>query len=214
MSSRGSIRAAVKQWSQRKNIPDDVLNDFIEIGLSRATWALRIPPLERFASITISDTGFAQLPADYMEVKELYVTVNGKSKLLERKSINEVESLSNVNFSGTLPELFARFGNYFKIAPWSLGTGTQAGLYYYGIETKMEDDGATNWFCQYAPNVLLYGALQELCDYTRDPEGAALWGNKFTNEINILQAVEDKAAWSGSSLAVSMNGSIRGRMSI
>ncbi len=207
-TNRGGIRASLKQWSQRKAIPDDVLNDFIEIALSTANRALRIPSLEAFQAIPLDANGYAQIPYNYIEAKELYVQVNGQNVLLERKAINEVDFVANANGVGGLPCFFGRFGDYFRVAPWN-GETSVLNLYYYSVIPAMPDDEATNWFTLYAPEVLLYGALSELCNYTRDAEGIQIWSNKFTTAINTIQAVEDRAMWNGSTLAISLTGSTR-----
>jgi len=206
-TNRAGVRASIKQWSQRKNIPDEVLNDFIEIALSKANWALRIPPLEAVAVMTIDAEGLTMLPANYIEAKEFAVTVDGDIISLDRKSIIEVNNLGNNVPSGAKPTAFGRFGQFLKVAPWNLGEVDNAVLYYYQALPTLTDDLSTNWFTKYCPEILLYGALVELCNYTRDAEGAALWAEKFTQAINTLQAVEERANWSGSTLAVSLQGS-------
>lgn len=225
-TNRGGIRASVYQWSQRKNIPEEVVNDFIEIALSRATRALRIPPLEFFQELYISEDGYAQLPYDFQEAKEVYLVVNGKNVLLERKSINEVDWNANANSSGALPCFFGRFGNYLRVAPYNLGSSVPSSrrprpgeeitydpdgpllrLYYYKIIPPMPDDNTENWFTLYAPEVLLYGAMVELCNYTRDLDGMGVWNNKFSEAVNIIQGVEDRAEWRGSTVSISLRGS-------
>ena len=206
-TNRGGIRASLKQWSQRKSIPDEVLNDFIEIALSRATRALRIPPLEAYQSLPITGNGYVLLPSDFMEAKEAYVVINGKNVLLERKAINEVDWNSNITSSGCKPAYFARFGNYLRVAPWTQGVDSLLNLYYFKIIPPMPDDATENWFTLYAPEVLLYGALVELCNYTRDLDGVGLWTNKFTEATNIIQAVEDRAMWNGSTIGITLTGS-------
>jgi hypothetical protein len=206
-TNRGGIRASVKQWSQRKSIPDEVLNDFIEIALSTATRALRIPPLEFFQSLPISANGYVELPYDFQEAKEVYLVINGKNVLLERKSINEVDWNMNASTGVSTPYFFGRFGNYLRIAPWNGSEDALLNLYYYKIIPPMPDDQATNWFTKYAPEVLLYGAMQELCNYTRDLDGMQIWKSKFDESIGIIQAVEDRAAWNGSTIGISLKGS-------
>lgn len=209
-TDRLGIRTAMKQWSQRKNIPDEVLNDFIEISLSRANRALRVPSLEGYTSLAISSTGLATLPDDYLEAKSVDVLINGVTVNLERKSIQEVDSVSNTTIGGaTNPLYFARFMDTLRIAPWGLGTGYSLNLYYFLALPVLSSDTSTNWFTKYCADVLLYGALSELCSYTRDVEGVMLWGKKFDEAINLVQSVEDRAAWAGSTLSVSLNGSQR-----
>lgn len=209
-TDRQGLRTAIKQWSQRKNIPDDVLNDFIEISLSRANRALRIPSVENYAALPISSTGLAALPDDYLEVKSADVLINGVTVNLERKSIQEVNSVSNTTLTGeTVPKYFARFTDNIRIAPWGLGEDSFLNLYYFFAIPAMTLDTDTNWFTEYCPDVILYGALSELCSYTRDVEGVMLWNKKFDETINLVQSVEDRAMWSGSTLAVSAGGSQR-----
>lgn len=209
-TDRGGIRASVYQWSQRKNIPEEVVNDFIELALSKATRALRIPPLEFFQSLPINEFGYVVLPFNFQEAKEVYIVVNGKNVLLERKAINEVDFWSTVNtgsFTGGPPCYFGRFGPNLRIAPFDGIAGQFLNLYYYNIIPPMTTDDTTNWFTLYAPEVLLYGALVELSNYSRDNEGVAMWTEKFNEAVNIIQGVEDRAEWRGSTIAVSLNGS-------
>jgi hypothetical protein len=205
--------AQLKEWSQRKNIPDDTLATFLEVAQSRANWALRIPSLEKAAPLPISSTGYIQIPDDFLQMKELNVIIGDEIKILDRKTIQEVDSVAKMYTTGKNPEIFGRWNNYFRIAPWSLGEGYTANIYYYKSLPELTS-GETNWFTDSAPNILLYGAMAELCDYTRDTEGMKLWTGKFENEINIVQAVEDNAEWAGSSLAVSVGGSIKNRRGV
>ena len=202
------IRNSIKQWSQRKNIPDDVLDDFIEISLSKSNRALRIPPLETVAPIPVDANGILAIPNNYIEVKELSVPLRGINYPLERKAIHEVDVKNTESGS---PCFFARQGNTFQISPWNLGDEELAYLYYWFALPPLIEDTDTNWFTLYSPDTLLYGALSELSDYTRDSEGTQLWTGKWTESINILQAVEDGAEWAGSTLGLSLAGSTRPR---
>lgn len=204
--------SAVKEWSQRKNISDSTISIFLEAALSRANWALRIPPLEAQKLSLINAGGYIEVPPDFVEMKSISVTIDDVVYILDRKSISEVDSLAGFNAtSDGIPSLFARIGNYFRIAPWSGVEGEYATLYYYAALPPLSLNNTSNWFSEFAPTVLIYGALSELSDYSRDTEGSQLWKARFTEEVNILQAVEDKAQWTGSTLAITPTGSIIGR---
>jgi len=204
METRGELRDAIKEYSQRKNIPDSTINSFIELALSKANRMLRIPPLENFSSPIVSTDGYFEIPSDFLEAKELYVEVNGNKILLERKTINEVDYA--YSREGGDPCIFGRLGTRFRIAPWGL-ENTTVGLYYFNIIPKMVDDQQSNWITKYAPEILLYGGLAELSKYTRDDEGQARWSGQFTEAVNILQGVEDRSEWRGSTIGVTLTGS-------
>jgi hypothetical protein len=207
------VRESIKQWSQRKNIADPIIDDFIEISLSKANRSLRIPSLEGFSSLPIDSNGFAKLPSNFIEVKEVQYFTGGREHILERKHISEVDFRSN-SLSGGPPQIFGRYLNQLRIAPWNREDGETLNLYYYKALPPLVNDTDTNWFTEYCPEVLLYGGLIELSNYTRDPEGAAMWGGKFSEKVNELQATEDRAAYSGSSIGVTPSGSTQGRHSI
>jgi len=203
-TNKKGIRDSLIEWSQRKNISDDVLNDFIELALSKANRALRIPPLETAATLAVDGDGYFELPENFLEVKELSVDRNGQHIVLERKAIHEVDYASTHSTGN--PCIFGRYGNGMRIAPWDAESSVTR-LYYYYVIPQMPSDQSENWFTLYAPEVLLYGALAELANYTRDQDGVALWNGKFNEAVDIIQKVEDRAAWSGGPIAVSLPGS-------
>jgi hypothetical protein len=204
METRGELREAIKEYSRRKNIPDSTINGFMELALSRANRSLRIPPLEAYTTPIVSVDGYFDIPNDFLEAKEISVSINGNQIILERKSINEVDYMySRV---GGDPCIFGRLGNQFRIAPWGLEE-TPVYMYYYNIIPKMVDDQQYNWITVYAPELILYGGLAELSKYTRDTEGQQRWDAEFNTAVNILQGVEDRAEWRGSTIGVTITGS-------
>jgi hypothetical protein len=205
--NRLTVREVLKEWSQRRNIPDAIWDAFIELALNKANRALRIPPLETYSSLAISDTGYMELPSNFIEAKELKIEINNTTILLERKSINEVDDLYNTSNGGCNPYIFGRAGNHLRLAPWSGDSDSYANLYYYFALPRLTTDSATNWFLEFGPEIVLYGGMSELSSYTRDSEGVQLWDGKFRDSIDTLQAMEDRAEWRGSTIAVTLAGS-------
>lgn len=206
MTTRADIRNQLKAYSQRRNIPDDQLNEFIEMGLSKANRLLRIPPLEGFTSQPVDSNGFFPVPELFLEVIEITTVVNDKTIILERKASHEIDWDNNRDVHD--PRYFARQGLDFRISSWAVESGS-VNMYIYNVIPRMTDDSQSNWFTDYAPEVLIYGAMNELAKYTRDDEGMARWNQAFNEEINILQGVEDRSAWAGSTLGISLHGSTR-----
>lgn len=202
----GDIRASVKQWSQRKNIDDGVINDFINIATARALRSLRIPPMEKTAVIEIDDDGYFLIPSDFIELKEAVIVRSNQNIILERKSIHEVDFQNNE--SPSQPCFIARYQGTFRVGPYDNPAGVdEVNFYYYAFLPPLVDDTNCNWLSSAAPELILYGALEELSAYTRDEEGQARWGQKFNGEISILQGVEDRSAWAGGTLGITLAGS-------
>jgi hypothetical protein len=203
-TNRKGIADSIKNWSARKNLDDALINDFIELALSKANRALRIPPLENFTFMNPDTNGLFTLPSNFIEVKELSYEREGKVVTLERKAIHEVEEQLHVS---SLPCFFARLSNTIQVAPYGQGEPTQLRLYYYYALPPLSSDSSENWFTLYAPEILLYGGLAELSSYTRDPESEQRWNAKFNEAVGVLQAMEDRAEWKGSVLGISLQGS-------
>lgn len=200
------IRTAVKQWSQRKQIPDATIDDFINITIQRASRSLRIPPMEKEVTPTVDANGYFAIPADFIEAKEVVAVRSNQTYVLDRKAIHEVDRVFDT--SPGRPLIFGRSLGNFRVAPYdSPDPDETIYLYYYAMFGTLQDDTDCNWLSSAAGEVLLYGALAELAAYTRDEESEARWKAKFGEEIGRLQAVEDRAAWEGSTLNVTPGGS-------
>lgn len=204
--TKSEMRTAIRQWTQRRNIPDATVDSFMDFSQSRANRMLRIPPLEKYVAINASSNGTFAVPDDYLEAKSLQVPYNDTLLDLDRKTMREVKKLQ-VEQRTDYPLFFARVDTAFEMAPWSLGEDVDINLYYYSVMPFPAGEDETNWFFSNASDLILYGALEELSKYTRDEEGQARWKAAFEQEVNTLQAVEDRAAWSGNTPSISIGGS-------
>ena len=207
----GTMRASVKQWSQRQNIPDAVINDFINIAVTRATRSLRIPPMEKSLSVLVDAGGYFIIPPDFIEVIEVISLRTNNNIILERKAIHEVDYMNNQ--SPGCPKFFARFKDTFRIGPYDSPAFTvgvdqdTVEFYYFATFGALIDDLDCNWLISNAGDMVLYGAMSELASYTRDDEGEQRWTTKFAQELALLQGITDRSEWRGSTLGISLAGS-------
>lgn len=194
------LRTRVKDWANRTDISDELVDDFINVAQARANRILRLPVLEGLVTLTLDSEGNATLPRDYLEAKELRVSSGGMDVALERKDIHFVEELKSRNDG--LPLYFGRKFNEFVFAPNPQNV-TDISLYYYIVLDSLVGNDATNWFVTDAPEMLLYGALTELFLYVKNPTAAGQWEAKFRAAMEELQAMADGADWSGDTLSIS-----------
>ena len=207
----GTMRASIKQWSQRKSIPDAVLNDFINIAVTRATRALRIPPMEKSVTQLVDASGYFDIPSDFIEVIEVVSVRSDQNIILERKAIHEVDYMNNL--SPARPKFFGRYKGSFRVGPYDSPAFTvgvdqdTVDMYYYATFAALIDDTDCNWLISNAGDLILYGAMSELSSYTRDDEGEQRWTAKYSQEVQLLQGIEDRSAWQGGTLGISLAGS-------
>ena len=196
VNNLGELRTLVKDWSNRTDISNSVIDSFINIAQDRANRILRLPILEGFSTISVSNNTLL-LPADYLEAKSLVVTVNGKAVELERKDLAFVTQQQNNQGN---PKYFARKQSKFVIAPDS--DVSSADLYYYYVAADLVNDADTNWFVEHGTDLLLYGALSELSLYTKNTEDALQWEAKFKATAQDIMRMADDADWSGSTIGI------------
>tara|TARA_R110000850_G_scaffold127421_5_gene246469 strand:+ start:593 stop:1240 length:648 start_codon:yes stop_codon:yes gene_type:complete len=196
------LRGRLRAWSNRKDLPDELLSDFINIAQARLNRLLRIPPLEADAILTPSAKGSVRVPRDFLEmIAAWYTDAQGRRVSLDRKDIAYTQELSSGGNSS--PQFFARQGFDLQLSPVPLDvTSNSVELYYYASIQPLIENTDVNWFTEDAPEVLLYGALAELSLYLRDEIGAGQWEAKFQNHSREIQNIEDTAMWSGGTLAI------------
>ena len=198
----GDLRSRLRSWSNRKDLSDDLLDDFINIAQSRLNRLLRIPPLESTILLTPNADGVVPIPRSFIEMKAVWFTDPGGKKVrLERKESDYVEELA-AHQEGT-PKYFSRKGLDFHLAPKpTTAADDSLELYYYISLQPLTLASDSNWFLADAPEVILYGALTEIALYLRDEIGAGQWEAKFQNHAKEIQNIEDNSAYSGSSIAI------------
>ena len=190
VNNLGELRALVKDWANRKDIPDSVYNSFINLAQDRANRVLRIPVLEGYNNnLTINSEGAIALPEDYLEAKAVSIDYAGRTYDLERKALPTVVGMQT---DVGLPKYFARQQNRFLIAPLNTEV-TSVKLYYYIVVNNLVNDADTNWFVEQGTDLLLYGALAELALYTKNTEEAQLFESKFRGSASELEAMAMKA---------------------
>lgn len=195
-----TLRTEVKSWANRRDISDAQIDTFINIALERANRLTRIPSIEASVTLVTDGNGFATLPADYLESRQLtIINIQGFICDLERKDLAFVTDLGSRQ-SGD-PRYFARQNNIFRFAP-DPGAGFNVNLYYYIAFIPLENDSDSNWYINSAFSSLLYGALAELAIYIKDTASAGLWEAKFQSALLEVQNMADEAEFSGSTLTI------------
>jgi hypothetical protein len=197
VNNLGELRALVKDWANRKDIPDVIYNSFINLAQDRANRVLRIPVLEKVSATLPIVNGTIILPSDYLEAKALTITVAGRTVDLQRKDLPYVLSKE---LDGGYARYFAREANKFILGPH--GNAITAKLSYYYVASDLVNDADTNWFVEYGTDLLLYGALAELALYTKNTEEAQMFESKFRGAAAEIENMAMQAESSGSTLGI------------
>lgn len=192
-----NLKVAIRSWSERSDIPTDVIEQFIYMTEADASQQLRVPAMEAGALLPVTD-GRVTVPFDFLELRRLTYegTVDSTLQYLPWDQFVTINRDSSGN-----PMYYSRQGpNWFIHG--EPGDGENILCHYYRFVPALTVTSVDNWLLSVSPQVYLYGSLKYLYEYTFDNERATYWGDKFMKELNKLQAIADLAEHRGSSLSV------------
>ena len=81
--------------------------------------------------------------------------------------------------------------------------------YNYSADLSGDTDSNSNWFTNYAWELLLYGSLLEMQGYIQNPErltDISIWQGLYTRRLEKLKSASASEDWAGSYQRVSFNG--------
>lgn len=205
MKNLADLKSQVREWSERHDLSDTQLDEFIILVEQDYKQDFYLPPNERIVTLTTDVNGEVGIPTDYLKTKHMRVTTTeGYEKPLYRKP-NEAVVIAG-NFTGPNLSYFERHGDHFIFAP-AAGEGTDVELTYYAlipsmIDTAAVDPNQVNFVFATMPTVYLFGTLMFLHQFTFNEDRAAYYERLFTQAKQDLIGMQEDAEMSGSSLHV------------
>lgn len=159
LSTYDGLKVSVADWLNREDLTN-VIPDFIELAENRIFHELRAPINEKTADLTLGSDGYATIPSDYLEVKDLFWNYNP----LSRVSLTQIHSY--VERSGVAPEVYAREQSKLLVYPNPTQVaGDTLRIIYYFTPDNLSASSSTNSIFQTAPELYLYGTLVEAANY-------------------------------------------------
>ena len=188
--NKGELRTHFKNLLNRSDCSDDLADTFISQSITRMERVLRIPPMEKSITYTItSNTTELTIPTDFLEITGMY---HGTTNMV-RVSLAKFIELTEVGETGT-PRYFSRQADKFKIYPYPT-TGTVTMLYYATFPT-LSADSDSNDLTLIASDMIAYGALTYAADWFLDERGQ-LFEAKFQQGVSEIQQQANDAESSG-----------------
>ena len=206
MKTIADLRDQVREWSERDDISDSQLDEFIMLVEQEYKDDLYLPPNEKIVVLTTDANGRIAIPTDYLKTKHMTVTTSeGYLKPLYRKP-NEFVVVGSSISDGQGAAYFERSGNYFLFAP-NPGEGVEITLTYYSlipslIDIELVDSTAVNFVMSVMPTIYLFGTLMFLHMFTYNEDRANYYSTLYERAKQDLMGMQEDAEMSGSSLHV------------
>lgn len=188
--NKGQLRAHFKALLNRSDCEDALADTFINQSITRVQRTLRIPPMEKTQTYTISgSTSFLMLPTDFLEIIDIYYDNTN----LARVPLSKFIDISSGEEDGT-PKYFCREGEKLLIYPRPSSGSIK--MNYYGQFPDLTDDTSSNDLTVLASDLVSYGALSYAADYYLDERGQ-LFETRFAQFMFELQDQANEAEMTG-----------------
>jgi hypothetical protein len=194
LTTYDGLKLSVADWINRDDL-QNVIPDLIELAENRIFHELRTPVNEKTIVLTLSSEGYATLPSDFLEVKDLFWNYNP----LERISLSQIHSY--IPRTGSSPEYFARetYRLRFFPVPTMLDTDEVRMIYYYDVG-RLSSTNTSNVVFAAAPELYLYATLAEAANYLGSD--GSRWEGGYQNAMGRLLQHAKTAEYAGSTASV------------
>lgn len=173
------------------------LDDLVRLCEVRFNRRLRIESMIASESVTVTNDQ-ASLPLGFKEARTVYVDAN-PNVALEYLTPFKLKERYNSPSAG-LPCHYTIEGTNI-VLPEGSGAETIELLYYRAFD-GLSDANTANWMLDNAPDVYLYGTLQEAKPYLEDYEDLAIWASMYEAAITDLEDEDKRSKRSGSPLVM------------
>jgi len=190
-----SLQAAIADYLARTDLTTQITT-FINQGESRIYRDLRVEAMIETINATVT-TNAVPVPADYLEMRDLWVSVNGGLQAMERVSSFWLHSQFPLQSSSGSPYYYAREGANFILAPYPDGGYTIAGQ-YYGRLASLSNSNTSNWLTTSNPDLIFAAAMLEAGTYLMDPQAVPYWEGRYQQIMAGVQQADRNERHSGS----------------
>lgn len=161
--NKATVRSQLAGLLNRNDATTDQLNIFIDQAVARIQRTLRVPPMERVQTYTVTEESpeMLSLPNDFLQLKHLYISNNA----IEYVDLGTF--LKTQDAPGNTPRLYTRVQGSFLLKP-TPPKDLVITMVYYGEIPDLVNDSDSNFITEIAPDLLVYGALTFAADFFID----------------------------------------------
>lgn len=180
------------EYSGRNDIAQ-LFPRFVMMTEAKINRVLRVAEMEQVDNLVLSD-GDVQLPDYFLEVRQIVGNSGQQLRLWPLQDLT-----TRFHYGGGNPQGYAISGNVLSVRPASDQTVT---IQYYRAIPPLTQEEPTNWLIQKAPDVYLYGVVEEIAIWSQDMEKASVAANLRAQAMQGLSLQDERARWSNGKLSI------------
>ena len=197
LDTYANLKTKIADELARSDLTSHIV-DFITLADSRINADLRVRQMETTMS-TVVAAGVIAVPANYIEMKNAYVSSTSPYIPLQRKSSAWIYQNYPYRSADSDPKFIAREGTNFIFGPYPSGTPTITVVYYNRFVILAT---AVNAIFTSYPGLWLYASLAESAPHLKNDSRVALWEAKYKAELDRVQGESNKEELSGDVLTM------------
>jgi len=189
LSTYAELKSSVANWLNRTDLTAEI-PDFIKLAETRIAHEVRLPTIEKTASMTLNAQGAVAIPADFLELIDVFYN----DKPLDRISLTQLRGLAP---RSGVPVCFSRDGKELVFFPTPASQSDTLVVKYYYQVPDLSDSATTNDLFATIPEMYLFGALSEAATFLGADNGR--WEQSYQTAFNRAVAHNRSAEVAGSS---------------
>jgi len=200
ITNQATLRTSVADWLNRTDLSNDQLDQFIEMGEAKIYETLRVPPLEKLSSFTVTVANSSiTLPSGFIEVISLEKSGSTKDEDIILGRVDEKTFANN-----KVTNAYIRVGGNLLLTDGNgeqKASGTYILRYYKADEPIGTVDSGTEVTTQFILDteyeVILFAALSVASIYLGDGEAEQKYNELLNRKIGALNQKEKLASLKG-----------------
>lgn len=182
------VLSAISNWHVRSNIDSARAKEWIAIFEACANRRLRVRQMEASASVSVSASGIATLPTDFLQWRAVTWTGTPTRSLeyADRTWIAQTYADS----PAAPPEVFTIEGSSLAVMPTD---SARLILNYYQKIPALSTVVTSNWLLTAHPDIYVFGPLLESNAFIRNAEMAPIWKSRRDEVFDEIVTLHSKS---------------------
>ncbi len=195
------LKAALKGFMAEESFDDGVLGQLVALADADLRRELRLLPMERAATVTISEET-EPVPDRFLSVRRFTIDHGG---IRQKLTAQPAEIMADyADLTARAPRYYTIEGNegalpIFRFYP--IPDQVYTAQLLFDADPALLDDGDFNDLLLQQPDLYLYGALIHAEAYVKNPERSAIWGTLYGRALEAAKRADLRDRYAGGTLA-------------
>ena len=191
ITTYAELKTSIADFLDRDDLTSKT-GTFISLAEAEISRDLRHWRQEKRVNASV-DEQYENLPTDWLRINSVQHTGGG---LISSVSASELQTLRAASTTSGKPRYMRLTANQMELYPVP-DQAYVVEVTYLAQTPALTDSATSNWLLDYAPDLLLYGALKHSAPYLGEDSRLAVWGSLYASGIEALNSEAESAMVSG-----------------